>query len=80
MNRCYYDACTLAPDGRRGLEEAAPAACSEGEVCVPGGFGEMRGYPRNFCAKAGCAADADFGFDAGALTLAGPQGGLCSLP
>jgi hypothetical protein len=69
-NKCYYDACTLAPDGRR-LEEANPDACLKGEVCVPGGFGEMRGYPRNFCAKAGCAADADCdeeGMTAGACT------------
>ena len=46
------------PRQRRRAEEAT-LACKQGEVCVPAGFGDLRGYPRNFCAPAGCSSDTD---------------------
>eukprot|EP01052_Picozoa_sp_SAG31_P038490 SAG31_NODE_5154_length_2712_cov_1.642174_3_plen_81_part_00 len=40
---------------------------------MPGGFGDLLGYPRNFCAEAGCSGDSDCN-----AAEAGLTGGACT--
>lgn len=54
-NACFYDACEFSPDAQSSA--ARRGGCKDGHVCLPGGFPNVRAFPRNYCAVAACEHD-----------------------